>query len=332
MKHNIDKLRLERLARLGKGGAKVALKASPAKPVVASGKPAVAPSKPSRVQSPKAPVAAKPVAAKPVVASKPEAITALVVDPATLSKSSNFDVSLYGETSEDPKWLVIADGTPVAEIHYQDQDNEAAAALPREEFATASFGELLHRAFKQEEPVKVLANLKARVYAASVAKAKAFAAVKKEVMATADEDIRLARADLRDNLMNVLGLVVTAQNKNFLSTNDLKAELHEQLTGIGMEPVMAAKVIEASWAKSASTYFEACFKQASEWMDLPAEAYAAIAKTIESAPHRMPDVQPVTASATDIPSAAHNVPVVVTAGASIPTQGVSGTYVPRIGL
>ncbi len=329
MKHNIDKLRLERLARLGKGGAKLAPKASSAKPVAASAKPSAAPSKPSQVQPPKAASAglsAKP-AAKPV-----DAITAFVIDPKSLTKSANFDLSLYGAGSEDPKWVVLADGTPVGEIHYQDQDNAAVSALPREEFETADFGQTIAKAFAQEEPAKVLASLRARIYAATVSKTLAFDTVKKEVMASADEDIRLARAELRDSLMNVLGLVITAQNKNYLPTNDLKAELHDQLVGVGMEPVMAAKVIEASWTKSASTYFEACFKQATDWMDLHPEAFADISKNINSAPHRMPDVSPVTASASDIPSAAHNVPVVITAGALIPNQGSPGAYTPRIGL
>lgn len=299
-----NKLREERQRRIAQRKASVEAKKAPA------AKPAVTTASQARKAEVEAPavVPAPAEAQQTVVTPAPETpvvetITANVLDPAKVSKSANFDISLYGATTANPHWLVVADGRPLGEIQYADQDSEQ---LSKDLFTSDTYGQSVVAALAAEGPAKILASLRGRSYQASVEKSEVLSALKQEVVAKADSEVRMARAELRANMLNVLGLVRKAHNKNFLQANDLKAELFDQLASVGMDERTAAHVIEAAWAKGADPYFNACFAQAEEWMDLPVEAYTALAKQIEAMPQR--SIEPVTASA-DVPSAAYNVPV-----------------------
>lgn len=308
MKINAQALRAERLRRLSAETAKkkqTTASAAPSKPATpAPARTHVTPTKPVAAAAPKAPVSAPAATKAPAKVQSPETLVAVLRDPSTLSRLASYDLSLFGAGQQNPHWLVLADGHPVAEIQYADQDS---SACPRDLFESDNYGSAVVQALGQEEPAKILSSMKARVYASSVAKSDAYAAVKQEVTAAADSQVRMARAELRDNMMNVLGLVLKAQTKNLLA-NDLKAEFFDQLANVGVDERTATFAIENAWKKAASTYFQACFKQAEEWMDLPQEAYIAIEKQIDSMVAR--EVEPVhTASANDIPSAAHNVAI-----------------------
>jgi hypothetical protein len=307
---NENALRAERNRRLGLSASTKPLSSKPAAPAK---KPVVAG---------KAPVAAPKAPAAPVVASTPavkEMLTAEVVNPATLSKTSSFELSLYNQGTENPHWIVVANGMPVAQIQYADQD---AAQLPKDLFEGDNYASSVVQALAQEDPSKILASLRARTFVASVERSKAFEQVKSEVLASADSQFRVARAELRSNILNAVGLVLKAHTKNFLPANDLKAEMFDQLTGIGLPERTATALIESSWDKASTPFFEALFKQAEEWMDLPPEAYKAIEKNIDAMPSRQ--VEPVQASMSDIPSAAHNVHIDTrVAGVAAPQAGVN---------
>lgn len=317
MSKNAATLRAERMRRLKKAGTQpvstkpVAFK----KPAPVSSKPAVAPKKPAAPTvastEPKAPVARAPAAA-PVK----EILTAEVVNPATLSKTSAFELSLYNQGTENPHWLVVANGMPVAQIQYGDQD---ATQLPKDLFESDSYGSTVVQALTQDEPARIFASLRARTFVASVERSKAFEQVKSEVLAATDEQVRIARAELRSNLLNAVGLVLKAHTKNFLPANDLKAELFDRMTGYNVADNVATAVIEGAWQNAAGTYFEATFKQAEEWMDLPPEAYRAIEQQIDAVPARQ--VEPVQASFSDIPSAAHNIPLETRVASAAPQAG-----------
>lgn len=297
MKNDAKSLRAERLRRLSASTPKAPVVASPkvvAKPVTT----------PAPARAATAPVVAPtPAPAAVVVPAEPETLTVTLTDPSTLSRAASYEMSLYGKGAKNPHWLVIADGHPVAEIQYEDQDQ---SQVPRDLFENDQYGHAVVVALGEEEPAKILSSMKARVYAASVTKSQAYAAVRTEVAAAADADVRVARAELRDNLMNVIGLVLKAQTKNILG-NDLKAELFDRLVNTGVDERSATFAIENAWKTAAVPFFESCFRQASEWMDLPPEAFVAIEKQIDSMVSR--EIAPIetSASSSDIPSARHNV-------------------------
>lgn len=243
------------------------------------------------VATTKAPVAAStstkpkaPTAVKPVVA---EFVTTPVVDPSTLKKTSQFDLSLYHSGTKNPHWLVVADGEPVAKIEYQDLPQEG---FSQSMFEAESFGETLIRAFTQEDPAKILASTKARMYIAKLDKNDVVSKLKADVTANADEAIRLARADLRNNMLNVISLVVKAQTKNYLPANTLKADFYEVMKEMGVPARTASMIIEKAWEAGAPAYFEATLKQAEEWMDVTPDTYKHIEKTVNDIATRTVEV------------------------------------------
>lgn len=317
LKEKKELLRKERIARMkdrSASGAKPTATKPQAKPVVAA---ATKPQVPAKKPVVAAALAAKPVTRTPAAPSA-QTISARICDPSKLSKTSAFDLSLYGEGTETPKWMIVADGTPVGEIHFEDQAPEAKQ-LGVEHFTNETFANTLTRALAQEAPASVLAHLKCRFYAARVQRTSAYSEVQREVLAAADAKTRVALADLRNSYKNVLNLVLAAQDKNFIKANDLKAELHDQMVNVGVESSTAIHAIEAAWHRSASTYLHATLDQAEEWMDLTPEAFKSIENLVNAADVRVPEAAPAASAVVAsmfTPSASHNMAIPHTATAA----------------
>lgn len=300
MSKNAEALRQERMKRLAASKA--------AAPKVAAPKKTASPDAP--VADPTAKVVESEAVSEPEVVDQDACITAAVLDISSMSKTASLDASLYGKGTSNPHWLIVADGRPLGEFQFADADPSLTVDL----FTSETYGDSVLKAMSSEGPAKIFASLKGRTYVAAVNKSAAMAELRKQVAASGDDSLRVARAEVRANLMNAVGLVLKAHKKNFLQANDLKAELHEQMSSVGVDPATATHVIETSWQNGAQPYFEATFDQAQEWMDLPIDAFAAIAKQVDTMPVRQ--METVTAQAWDIPSSAHNVPVATPVTAS----------------
>jgi len=247
---------------------------------------------------------AAPAAAAPAVAA-PEKLSAPVVDPSLVSKTASLDLLLYGDKTENPHWVVLASGRPVAEIRLADQEEPEKIARI---FVTEKYAEGVREAAKQFDLAQVLDGVRARPYVASVDGAEAFKKVEASANKKAEVELRKAKAALRDDALNMLNLVVVAQTKNFLTDNPLKGELFSRMTESGISERQAVAIIEAAYQSSAPSHFETCFKQAFKWMDLQPEALAELEEQIKGLSHRTP----VVAEADDIPSARsamHNIPL-----------------------
>jgi len=234
----------------------------------------------------------------------PSTLTTPVVDPALVPKTAHLDLLLFGAEQENPHWVVMASGRPVAEIRLEDQEeHEKIAKL----FVTEKYAEGIREASKQFDLSEVLAGVSARSYIATVSGSDAYKQVQKEVTASATSQLRRAKADLRDDALNMLNLVVLAQTKNFIQENPLKAELFQRMTTAGIDEQQAVSVIEASYQAKASDHFDQCFKQAFKWMDLQPEALSELEEQIKGLNTRTPTV----AASNSIPSASriHNVPL-----------------------
>lgn len=251
----------------------------------------------------------------------PKDLVAPVLDPSAVSKTATFDMSLFGDESKDPHWMLTADGRPVAEIRLSDQEDAEKIAKV---FVTPQYAHGIIESAKQLDLADLLKGVKARPYVAAVQGADAYKSMQQTVTASAEETLRKAKANLRGDMLNVLGLVVTAQSKNFIVENGLKDGLFNRMKAAGIEDDRAVAVIEAAWQEKAPEYFEECFKQAAKWMDLTPEAYAELQEQIVGMPARMPTVEASDsirhAGATPrVPSEQGNVPFTThTAGSAEP--------------
>lgn len=251
------------------------------------------------VSSTSAPPAAAPASAVPA------AFTASVVDPNTVPRTATVDLLLYGENTENPHWVVFANGRPAAEIRLEDQEEPTKVAKL---FVTEKYAEGVKDAARSFDFAEVLAGVRARTYVATVSGSEEYKRIEASVKEAAKADVKKAKAALRDDALNMLNLVVVAQTKNFIGENALKSEMFNRMKDLGVSDRQAVAAIEAAYQAKAPEFFEACFKQAFKWMDLQPEALAELEEQIKGMPHRTP----VVADAEEIPSARsaiHNIPL-----------------------
>lgn len=239
---------------------------------------------------------AKVVGTKAPVANIPANLSAAVVDASHVEKNAAVDLLLFGEQTENPHWVVLANGRPVAELRLEDQEEPAKIAKI---FVTETYAHGVREAASQFPFTEVLSSLNARPYMASVNGAEAFKRIEAAAADKSKAELRLAKSELRDNALNMLNLVVVAQTKNFISDNPLKGELFDRMTESGIQEKQAVAIIESAYQAKASAHFEACFKQAFRWMDLQPEAFAELEEQIKGLNQRTP----ILAASDEIPGA-----------------------------
>lgn len=245
---------------------------------------------------------------KEATVSASPVLTAAVLDPTTVSRTAQVDLVGYTD-AEDPFWVVLANGRPVAEIRLSDQEDDRTAAFEKM-FTDEQYAEGVREAARSFDLAEVLAGVRARLYQASVSGDDAYKSIEARLRSESSAALREARANLRDNFANMLNLVVLAQTKNFLRENPLKDELCNRLTMAGMDEHRAVAVIEAAYQARGPEHFDHCFKQASKWMDLTPQALNELEEQIKDLGYRQPHIaetDEIRAASAEAPQS-HNVP------------------------
>lgn len=263
--------------------------------------------------------APKPSAAPAAAAGTPPAapaageISAKVLDPNSIGKNANIDLLLFNEKSNDPHWVIMADGKPLAEVRLSDQEEPTKIAKI---FASEQYGNGLKEAFHEMDATEVLAGVRARPYVATASTAETFKALEAQAKTASTEQLRLARANMRDEMLSMFGFVVEAQSKNYITEAPLKDELFNRMVKAGVEESAAVAVIEASFQTRAAEHFEHMTKKAVAYMDMAPEAFQELRAEVTKSPAR--HVAPVegAAPAAPAPRSAANVPLTT---ASVPT-------------
>ena len=265
-----------------------------------------------KVQPVAAPVTT-PVAPKAVKAPEaPLELVAAVLDPSAISQEATISMHLFGQGSQDPHWLVCAAGEPVAKIQLSDQDEPGVI---EKIFTTDAYANSIIESSKRMSMPELLAGVKARPYIAKVTSSDAFKSLQTQIAAEATEDLRRTKANLRGDMLNMLGLVTLAQSKNFVAANSLKEAMFDSLRSSGIDNNRSGAIVEGSWQKGAESYFAETFKLASKWMDLSPETLAELKEQIVGMPNRTPVIASVEAPLprAAYPREASNVNLVTTA-------------------
>lgn len=222
------------------------------------------------------------------VAPSPAKLVSAVLDPKAVSKAADLSLQLFNDKSSDPHWLVCADGQPVAQIRLSDQDDAGSVAKV---FTTEGYANGIVSAASRMDLDEVLTSVRARPYVSVVESSNAYSTIEARVKAEGLAEIRKAKANLRNDMINTLNLVVTANSKNFITENPLKGALYSRMVSAGIENDRAVAIIEAAFQEKSSEYFEAIFKKAMQWGELTPEAYREIEEQINELPQRTPTVE-----------------------------------------
>jgi hypothetical protein len=203
--------------------------------------------------------------------------------------AARFDFVLFNENSEDPHYAVFAEGSPLCEIHRADLTFDPGAY---ELFTRDSYKDRLRESIASFGVVKTLNTVKARFYATAAYEGNIAEEMKKEIQAGMDGERREALADLKDSLLNVVGVVSEGSIKNYWGENPLKEALVKQLGNVGVQPNAAIDVIEAAWKVAAAPYFEFIVNKADELLGAPAEVLGHHTTEISAMEWRHPGHEP----------------------------------------
>jgi len=252
-------------------------------------------------------------------ASVPEVITAAVVDPTTVPLSANVEGFLFGEGTNAPHWMIVANGEPVAKLphtsfpHWNDKNGQPNKQAQAYFQSTEFFKTVKHNCSKQPLP-EVLAGLKAQPYVATVQGAQAHKDLTASVTKTASAQFAVEKGRIVDSFKNMLSLVIQAQEKNYLPTQPLKHAMFQEMTKAGVQNPVPH--IDAAFREAATAQFEAMFDQAETWMGYSPQAQEDVRRQIEGMQYRAPQARTAGTIPTNsqrdgaAPSARNNVPVI----------------------
>lgn len=259
-------------------------------------------------------------------------LSARVVDPAQVSASARIDVVGPFEKNADAFWIVLADGEPLAKIAMGDQKISDVARNSdtfRKMFLHEDYARSIKSAASKTPILKLLSDMNARPYTASVTRTAAYAAISDKAAKDSKSEIQKKQAKFRDDFLSMLNLVAEAQVKNFLPRNPLKEALFKALKKAGTHD--PTPVIESAFIEAGPAHFEIMANQAMKWLDYNAESLADIRQAIDEmgtgsrsfayneAPAAAPQAFAAPAAQRPVPSSDANVPI-VTAGSHAPAS------------
>jgi len=201
------------------------------------------------------------------------------------AKLSSVHLQLFNASSDNPHYVIHFNGHPVASVALKDQDSpEEVAAY----FTTDEYAKHVAAAIDKLGPREVLPSIHAKLYVAKVNSSKISKDIEARVRAEQEKDYKIKLSQTKENLNNIIALVLEASHKNYLLDNPLKDSLFEEMKSAGVyNPV---PVIEAAFAKGGRKFFEAVLKKAEEWSEMHPEALADITSEVLRMKPTMPTV------------------------------------------
>jgi len=255
------------------------------------------------------------------IKTAPKEITAAVADPTKITATDAVKIfGPFNQETQNPHWMVIAGGKPLAEIALADQEEPDKM---RSVFATADYANGFMSTLRKKPLNELLVAVRARPYIATVKTSEVFTALDRQYQAKAAATFKEKAATYQDELLGMTELVVEAQRKNFLADSPLKAEMVKKLTLAGVkDPV---KLVDDVFVTAHGAHMEATLAQATKWMGYKPEALADISSQIKN----MPVAEARTASPQDpkklVPSSEGNVPLSTVGGSSETTEKIAST-------
>lgn len=185
------------------------------------------------------------------------------------------------DAGENPFYVVQASGKPVAEIHLRDQDDpEGIRAYFCDD---TKYTKALAQTVENSNFYEMLRGVRARFYANAV-DASAYAdKLRKEAVASLSGTRTEKLASLRKDYTDALVVAAEAMNKGLYADkpNPLKAAFAKVLASYGISnPALA---VEAAFKDGGQAYFEEVLDNASEYLEMPKEAFAHTKKMVSQA-------------------------------------------------
>lgn len=205
-------------------------------------------------------------------------------DVKNLESANDFAMYLYAET-EDPHYVVIADGKPVGQIHMSDvvRDEDGAELFLSDDYAKG-----ITQIVEQMGMHETLDDMNIRYYAAQVTDQAASNSAKHQVQADLEQAYQSRQAEMKQKFVNNLLLAVEASLKNVFVKNQLRDAMRQNFRGAGVPDAVIVDLFEDAMHTAGADYLNGLIGKAEEWLGFESEALAQVEASIKEADYSHP--------------------------------------------
>jgi len=195
------------------------------------------------------------------------------------------DLFLTNEETDNPHYVVMIDGDPVAKVAFADQPDNPQI---RDLFMMDEYPNYVIKGIGQFGLDDMLNTLNARPYSAKASSGEVAAQMKQAATVEMEADYRKRMADTKDALLNTANIVLQGSLKNYILDNPLRDALVSGFRSAGVDENYAIDIIEEAFREVGQQYFANVLAKAEEWLGAPEGVLDHHIKEITAMPYRHP--------------------------------------------
>jgi hypothetical protein len=240
------------------------------------------------------------------------------------------DLILTREESENPQYVVLVDGDPVAKVALSDQPESLTA--DHDLFMDEDYPKFVLESVDTFGLRETLQHVNARYYTASAMEGEVAQQMRTAAVHDLEGEHRQRLAEMKDQLLNTANIVLEGSLKNYITDNPLRDSLVRRMRSVNVDERAALDIVEAAFREKGSDFFRAIIKKAEEWVGAPSEVLEHHVKEITQMNYRHPGYsaegdeipmeEPPVISASSVPS---SIPLRTVASAPHAPQHSSST-------
>jgi hypothetical protein len=178
------------------------------------------------------------------------------------------DLILTREESDDPQYVVLIDGNPVAKVALSDQPENLTTEHP-EMFLDEDYPRFVLEGIQNFGLDQTLQSINARYYAAATQEGALAEQMKMAAAKQLENEHRTRLAEMKDGLLNTANIVLEGSLKNYIVENPLRDELVRLMKSAGVDESSAIDIAEDAFRAQAGPFFRSIMAKAEEWLGAP---------------------------------------------------------------
>lgn len=218
-----------------------------------------------------------------------------VVDPDLLGEDTTLDMvpfvdedasSVDDLLAANTRWVVFANGAPLASIALKDQEHKEKIAG---HFVTFAFANSVTAAVEKKGLKAALAEVNAHYYVAKLDETAKVKELTARLTAKSDEAIRQKLASVKASYTKSLAMALQAAANNYTADKAetaLKDDLVKRLMTAGIPSEVAADMVDDSFFAKGAETISAILDKAESFTNMPPEAFSYVKASVEAAGRR----------------------------------------------
>jgi len=190
------------------------------------------------------------------------------------------------EDTDNPQYVVMVDGDPVAKVALSDQPESLTA--DHDLFMDDDYPKFVLESVDTFGLKETLQHVNAKYYVASAFQGEVAQQMRTAATHDLEGEHRQRLAEMKDQLLNTANIVLEGSLKNYITDNPLRDSLVRKLKSVNVDERAALDIVEAAFREKGSDFFRTIFKKAEEWIGAPNEVLEHHVKEISQMNYRHP--------------------------------------------